>query len=216
MAREEAASTVDVEYASRTIEVAQAELGRAVRANQRSPGAVPESEIDQLGLVVEKSAAEKEKIQFQTTLRRMVTQIRETELAMGRQKNVDHKITSPIEGMVVEVLKQQGEWVQASEPVARVVRLDKLKTEVKIPASIALHGLVGQPAVYIPKLPSLKSKRYPAKIIFVYPEANPVSASVRVWVEIDNLDLDLIAGLTGRLEITRRVDTVGLNKSAVK
>ena len=94
--------------------------------------------------------------------------------------------------------------------------MDKLKTEVKIPASIALNGLLGQPAVFIPKLQSLKSKRYPAKIIFVYPEANPVSASVRVWVEIDNQDLELIAGLTGRLEISRQAGTIGLIESAVK
>lgn len=215
MAQLEAASTVDVDYAARTIEVAQAELGRAMRSNQRSPGAVAASEIDQLALIVEKSNAEREKIQFQTKLRGMLAQIRETEVAIGRRKQADHQIKAPIEGMVVEVLKQQGEWVQASESVARIVRLDKLKTEVRIPAAIALNGLVGQSATFIPKLLKLESKRFPAKVVFVHPEANPVNSSVRVWVEIENADLELIAGLTGRLEISSEAKSVSTPAASV-
>ena len=204
MARSEAATTVDVEYAVSTIQVAEAELGRALRSNQRLAGAVAGSEIDQLALVVEKSNAERKKILFQTDLRKMVTQIRETELAIGQRKLVDHKIKSPIDGIVVEVLKKEGEWVEASESVARVVRLDKLKAEVKIPAAIALDDLLGQPAIFIPRLDNLASKEFEARVVFIHPEANPVNGTVRVWLEIDNSDLELIAGLTGRLEIQRK------------
>ena len=201
MAKAEAASTVDLDYAKRTIEVAKAELGRALRSNQRSPGAVPTSEIDQLTLVVEKASAEQNKIQFQTELRTMLTQVRETDLKIGRQKLRDHQIHAPVSGMVVELFKKQGEWVQISEPVARLVRLDKLKSEVQVPAEVALSGLSERSAVFIPRLKKYQSRTYPAKIVFVQPLANPVNGTVRVWVEVENEDLSLIAGLMGRLEI---------------
>lgn len=199
----EASTTVELEYAKRSIEVAQAELGRAQGANESEPGAIAMSEIDKLTMVVERAIAEKRKTEFQIELKKMSVGIRSVEVLVGRKKINDHKINSPVAGMVVEVFKKEGEWVEASESVARIIRLDKLKTEVKMPATIALNNLVGKAAVFTPNLKSLDSKQFKAKVIFVHPVANPVNASVRVWVEIENDDLDLIPGLTGRLEIVR-------------
>jgi multidrug efflux pump subunit AcrA (membrane-fusion protein) len=104
--------------------------------------------------------------------------------------------------MIVDVFRREGEWVDASEPVARVVRLDVLRAEIKLPATLALNDLVGTNATFIPKLdsPSLQQS-YPGKVVFVYPEANPISADVRVWIEIENQDLKLIPGLLGKIEV---------------
>jgi len=134
-------------------------------------------------------------------LREMSSQVQDVALEIGKKKLSDHRILSPISGMVVEVLKKEGEWVEVSESIARIVQLDKLKTEIKVPAALALNDLAGSPAVFKPNLKSLANKEYPAKVIYVFPEANPVNASVRVWVEIDNQNLDLVSGLTGQLEI---------------
>lgn len=201
IAEKEAATTVELEYAKRSIEVARVELGRAQRANQIRPGAIADSEVDQLNLVVQKSIAEKDKTEFQITLKEMTSKVQRLELAIGRQKLADHHIKSPIAGMVVEVLKKEGEWVEVSESIARIVQLDKLKTEIRVPATLALSDLTGRAAEFKPSLKSLSRKSYSAKVIFVHPEANPVNASVRVWVEIDNQDLDLVPGLTGELKI---------------
>lgn len=190
-----------MEYVRRSIEVAQADLDRATQTNQRLPGAIARTEIDQLNLLVQKSIAEKDKTEFQITQKQLLTEVRSLEVAVGKRKLSDHQINAPISGMVVEVFKRQGEWVEASEAIARMVQLDRLKTEVKLPASIALNGLLGSSAEFVPSLPSLSAKRFPAKVIFVHPEANPVNASVRVWVEIENKSLELVPGLTGSLRI---------------
>ena len=197
----EASTRVELEFQRRSIEVAKAELNRALLSNQRQPGSVARSEVDQLNLMVQRAIAEKDKTEFQIEVRNMTSEVKRVELAIGKQKVEQHQIVSPISGMVVEVLKREGEWVEASEPVCRVVRLDKLKTEVKVPAAIALDNLVGSQAEFVPDLKSLNKKAYAARVIFVDPEANPVNASVKVWVEIDNPDLDLVGGLTGQLKI---------------
>lgn len=197
----EASSRVELEYQKKSIEVAQAELNRALISNQRQQGSVAQSEIDQLNLQVQKAVAEKDKIEFQIELKNMTTKIRQAELAIGKQKVADHKIDSPIAGMVEEVMKRPGEWVEMSEPVCRIVRLDKLRAEVLIPADIAMNGLAGSQGFFTPKLKSLKGQTYPAKVTFVAPKAVPLSAKVKVWIEIDNSELKLVPGLTGSLTI---------------
>jgi RND family efflux transporter MFP subunit len=210
ISEKEASSTVELQYARASIEVAQAELSRALRANQRRPGAIANSEIDQLNLMVQRALSEREKTEFQIDLKRMVTGVRNVELAIVEKRIKDHQITAPMDGMVVEILKRQGEWVEVSQPVAKVIQMDKLRAEVKVPASLALDNLVGSKATFKPKLKSLSEKEFSAKVVFVFPEANPVNALVRVWVEIENPDLKLVPGLMGRLEILREnTDVVG-------
>lgn len=215
MAKQEAATTVELEYTRRSIQVAQAELGRALNSNQRLPGSVAQSEIDQLALVVERAVAEKNKIEFEIQMKKMLIGVRTVEVAMGESRLKDHSILSPIAGMVVEVLKQQGEWVEASQPVARIVQLNRLRTEVKVPAEIALDDLTGAPAVFTPKLESLNDRTFSGEVVFVHPEANPVNGKVKVWVEIRNPDRVLVPGLVGRLEIQREADSSEEGDSAL-
>jgi multidrug efflux pump subunit AcrA (membrane-fusion protein) len=202
MAKLDAASRVDLEYAERTIEVARAELDRALRSNQRRPGVVARSELDQLSLVVNKTIAEKQKTEFQMKMRAMNRDVSQIELELVRLRNELHQIQAPTDGVIVEVYRREGEWVEKSAPVARLVRLDKLKTEVKLSAAKALHRLENAAATFYPALDlALPQESYPGRVTFVYPEANPISSEVRVWVEIENTNLKLIPGLTGRLEI---------------
>ena len=201
IATEEAATTVEIEYMKRSILVAQAELNRAQQSNQRLPGAVPMSEIEQLALLAERAVAEKDKTTFDMSIKRRQAAIREVEVKIGKQEIVDHQINSPLTGKVVELYKRKGEWVDSSQPVARVIQLDKLKTEIKVPAAIALNQLEGTKAVFTPKLNSLHDQTFFGRVIFVTPEANPVNSTMRVWVEIENTILQLVPGLLGTVEL---------------
>ena len=201
IAKEEAATTVELEYMKRSISVAQSELSRSLGSNQRLPGAVPQSEIEQLALLAERAVAEKDKTAFEMSIKAREAAIREVEVQIGKQQLVDHKINSPLAGKVVELYKREGEWVDASQPVARIVQLNKLKSEIKVPASIALNQLEGTKAVFTPKLKSLDGQTFEGSVIFVAPEANPVNSTIRVWVEIENTDLRLVPGLLGTIEL---------------
>ena len=201
VARQEASSTVDLEYSQRTIEVAQLELSRAYRANERSAGAVPSSELDQLRLVLDKSQAEKKKVEFGRSMLDQRTKIKEIELELGKQELRDHKVVSPIGGMIVEMFRKKGEWAEVSQPVARVVRLDRLKSEIQIPAESEIRELIGSTGRFVAKLERLKNKEFPAKIILVRPEANPVTSTISVWVEIENDGFQLVPGLEGTVTL---------------
>ena len=203
IASREAASTVELDFMTKSIDVAKTELSRALQSNNRLPGAVPKSEIDQLRLVAERAIAEKQKTAFEMQIMAMQTTIRDIELNVGKRQLADHQINSPIDGKVVEIYKKEGEWVNASEPVAKVVQLKKLKTEIKVPASIALDQLVGTKAVFSPALDSLEGETFEGTVTFVYPEANPVNRQMKVWVVIDNRELKLVPGLVGSVKLLR-------------
>lgn len=203
IAADEAASTVEVEYLEKSIGVANAELSRALESNRRLPGAVPKSEVDQLMLVAQRAIAEKDKAVFDMQVMAMQTAIRSLDLSMGRRQLEEHQIQSPIAGMVVEVYKKQGEWVNVSDPIAKVVQLRKLKAEIKVPASIALDNLLDTRAVFTPALSGLEDRTFEGTVVYVSPEANPVSRQIKVWVVIENEELKLVPGLVGQVELLR-------------
>ena len=167
----------------------------------------------QLRLVVDKSSAERKKVEFAQSMLTQRAGIKEIELGIGKKELRDHKVMSPIDGVVVEVFRKKGEWAELSQPIARVVRLDRLKSEIKIPAEHDNRKLLGSSGRFVAKLRRLENKEFPLKIVFVRPEANPVTSSIRVWVEIENDDLELIPGLEGTVVIDNINSDPGKAKS---
>lgn len=201
-ADKQANSNVDVEFAAKTREVSQLELERANQSNQKFEGLVSDSEIDRLKLMIEKSAAEEKKAEFALEINKIRSQAKDVEIQMFQLDQEHHRIRAPMKGMIVEIMKRPGEWVETSESVARLVRLDILKTEIKISAEVATDKkLIDHECWFYPRTKSLTGKRYPAKVVFVNPEADPVNSTMRVWLVIANENLELRPGLIGRVEV---------------
>lgn len=131
----------------------------------------------------------------------MQKKVKEIELAKSRLELEDRKIPAPILGRIEEVYKRAGEWVNVSEPVVRLVRLDVLKVEVKVPAHLGPLTLAGAAATFYPAADWLAGQAFQGRVDFVQSQINPVDGTVRVLLEIDNPDLVLRPGMNGRVEI---------------
>lgn len=122
------------------------------------------------------------------------------QLKLAVLETQQHTITSPIAGVVAELHKSKGDWVTTGQPVARVIRLDRLRAE----------GFVG-----LDQLNSLRSAadvrvsvridpetqvRRPGKVVFISPEVDPVNNEVRFWVEFDNADGVVLPGMKLTME----------------
>ena len=46
-----------------------------------------------------------------------------------------HRITSPLDGVIVQLYRKPGEWVSPGDPIARLVRMDRLRVEGFVDAS---------------------------------------------------------------------------------
>lgn len=201
IAKREAENDVNIRFAAKSLEVAEAELGRSEEALAIAVKSVSQTEMDRLRLVVEKSRLEIEQSQEKTAIAKLTAQLRETELQLVETQLGKHVIKSPLQGMVVAVFRRAGEWVEPSDSVVKIVRIDRLRAEGFVRTEEALIGLIGSPAQVTVEIPNREAITVQGKVTFVNPEVDPHNGQVRVWVEIDNQALKLRPGLRAAMTI---------------
>lgn len=207
VARQESQSDIRVRLAKKENKVAEAELQRATSVNADLPNTVSAKEVDRLRLALERTELEIEHAGFEQDLLAAKLKRMEADLALAQHLVDRMKIVSPLAGVVAEVHKHTGEWVDAGEPIARVVRVDRLRVEGYVGVADALAGLVGRPVTIQARLPDGSSTSATGQVVFVSPEAEPVDAKVRFWAEIDNRAYRLRPGLTASVVIHSESDT---------
>jgi macrolide-specific efflux system membrane fusion protein len=211
--QEKVANDVAIRSAQKALTFGQAEFKRIERAAQGIPGSISISELEEVRLRAEKAELDLEEAQLARRQDQLNVELKNQELALSKH-NVDiRRIVAPINGVVVQVLKQPGEWVEPGEKVLRIVRIDRLRVEGLVPVDDLPPDLRGAPVSITlnrtPKGPTTHS----GKVVFVSPEINPVNGQVRIWAEVDNQDGVLKPGLRPRMTINP-LSTGGDAKSA--
>jgi macrolide-specific efflux system membrane fusion protein len=201
IARSESESDVRVRLAQKENKVAEAELIRATSINAELPNTVSTKEVERLRLTMEKSELEIEFAHFERDLLAAKLGRIEADLRAAQHKVERMRVASPIAGVVAELYCHAGEWVNAGEPIARLVRVDRLRVEGFVGIEDALAGLVNRPVVVEASLPGGETLQAKGRVVFISPEAEPVDAKVRFWAEVDNSAMKLRPGLTARVTI---------------
>jgi membrane fusion protein (multidrug efflux system) len=118
------------------------------------------------------------------------------------QEQLDRrKIRSPINGLVVEKMKEAGEAVDMNEAVFHLVDISRVYLQVFIDAAEALKLKTGQ-AVTV-RFPEYTVGPQAGVIDFIDPRIDGASGLVRIKVLIDNPERKLIAGMRGRVDFNR-------------
>jgi RND family efflux transporter MFP subunit len=204
-ARLEADNDVDARYAQRTLEVRQRELQQSVDANRTYSGAVSETEIDKLRLVVDQSrlAIEQAEHQQQVATAKAIEKVAAVQIA--RTRLAKYQILAPVDGLVVEVSVEPGEWVEAGKPIARLISLDPIRVECFVDGRKHGGELVGRKVEFSYSIddenPQGDSIKLFGEVDFVSPELNPVTGQIRLWATIKNPNQRARAGMRGRLVI---------------
>lgn len=199
----QAESKVDIEYAEKSRQVALADFRRAEESNRAYAGVVSDREMDRLKLLVQKSEAELEKIQFEKTILQMQKRLKQVTVKQNNIELKRHEIKSGVSGQIVEINKRQGEWVNVADPVFKIVRLDRLRVEEYLPAAVATSDLVGaSAAINTARLGESDTSSEKGKVVFVSPNIDPLNATVLVWIEFENPQLRLRPGMKGRVQIS--------------
>jgi RND family efflux transporter MFP subunit len=201
IAAKDAANEVKVRFAAKNLEVARAELRRAVESVERYAKSVSESELDQLRLTAERAALELEQARHLQEVAQLAVQQKQTELEFARRAVERCQVVAPLSGMVVQVKKRRGEWVEPGETVVRIVRIDLLRVEGFVHVADLPGDWAGRAVTLQVDLPGQGPSRFDGELVFVSPEVNPVNGQVRVWAEVNNRGLVLRPGLQGRLTI---------------
>lgn len=128
----------------------------------------------------------------------------------GLQKHVEiaaerverRKLKAPFSGMVVEQLKNPGEWVEIGESVLRIVRMDLLSVEGYVSANLVTSATQGSPVTVV--CGSSADARIEGTLVFVSPEIDSVSQQVLVRAIIKNPDLNFRPGQPAQMWISSK------------
>jgi macrolide-specific efflux system membrane fusion protein len=201
IAAEQATSDIDARSAQRSLLTAEMELKRAEEARQRLRDLVTETEIGKLRLSADQARLAVEKAQHELAVARLQQSLKKVEADFAAQRFARRSLSSPFPGVVVQVFKHAGEWVEPGDKVLRVIRLDRLRVEGFLLAAQAAGSLEGRPVTLTIDLPGKPAASFSGKLTFVSPEIDPFNHSVRVLAEIDNPQSLLKPGLRGTLTV---------------
>lgn len=200
IAEANAQADYDLQFAVKSVQVAEAELQRAVQSNQNFPKSVSDSELDRLTLLIHRSQLEVAQAQHAHRLAQLTRDSRRTSHQAARERLARHQVTAPFAGMIVTVHRHSGEWVTPGTPVARLLRLDRMRVEGFLPAGQATPALQNQPVQVTVEIPNEASRTFEGTIVFLDPEIDPVNGQVRVRAEIHDPELRLRPGMRASMK----------------
>ena len=150
--------------------------------------------------IVEQLKFEAEQVKHDQATAGTTLKIQERTVELARLQVEKRHVRSPLAGVVAEVKRHNGEWVESGTPVLRVVRLDRLKAEAFVDAAIADGGLRGAAAI-VKFDRQGKQHELPGEVSFVSPEVDTVNRQVLVSIEIDNSKRILLPGMKATVTI---------------
>jgi len=200
---EAAANDVEVRKAQQRLKVTELDLKNAEDANNELAKVVSDSQMQKLRIEVESARLGIEKATRDLAAAQRAVIAARNDLQIARRAVERRRILAPSDGIVVEIRRRAGEWVQLGESVIRVVKDDRLRVEGFVHVNDLRGVRAGLDADLETSLPGARPARFPGKVTFVSPEANPINGQVRVWAEFENKEARLRAGVAARLVIKR-------------
>lgn len=201
IAQAEANNLAKVRFAKAAAEVARAELQRGLDSRDRFQRSVSQTELDKLQLEADRGRLAVEQAEHESQLAKQTQKLKQIERDLASAALKRRSIESPLEGVVVEIMRRAGEWVEPGQPVLRIVRVDRLRVEAFLPAESGAERLVGRAVRLSVSQSEGRTIELSGALTFVSPEIDPVNGQVRVWAEIDNRDRHLRPGMRGTLTI---------------
>jgi len=181
-----AESDVDVRYSQKAQAVAQKAFEKAEQSHRAVPGSVTDVERDRLKLEWEKSGLQIEQAQLERQLADLAAKVKEAEVETADIEIRRRLVNSPLDGEVVDVQGNQGEWMQVGAPLAHIVRTDKLRVEGYVDAAKWDPERVrGRPVTVVVPLADGRTETFEGRISFVSPLVES-GGDYRVFAEVAN------------------------------
>jgi multidrug resistance efflux pump len=189
VAMTQAQSTAELDLAKEGVKVADAELQQNQELHNKNPGSITLTELRKLGFQRDRANAQVKVAQDDRQVAQLTTNVKQAQIEATDNELARRQITAPFPGEVNEIFRQVGEWVQPGDPIAHVVRFDKLRVKGMVYAKEAAPvDLIGKPVEIFVTAAGGKEQRVKGKVDFA---SNVIDGSgdfrtFRIWVEVDN------------------------------
>ena len=135
VAQKEAEKTLEIEVAEAATRVAQASYERANSLNKAMPGSVSPEEIQEKyydWVRADKSVA---KAKYDQEVNQERVKVASARVKAAEVQIRNRKFRSPIDGVIDDLLVNEGEWLREGTEVLHIIRLDKVLVAGSIDAS---------------------------------------------------------------------------------
>ena len=177
---------IEVRYSEAAFAVAGAELERALAIERKSPGGVTQQEIQKLQLAKRRDELQIEKSKLDMRVAKLNADVQQAAVASADDAVARRQILSPIDGVVVTLLHEKGEWVAAGESVVQVVRIDRLRVEGFLSgAEFGPEEIAGRPVTVEVQLAAGRVARFGGNVVYVSPLVQ-AGNKYRVRAEVEN------------------------------
>jgi multidrug resistance efflux pump len=187
-----AKSEVSVRYARKAADVAKKVYELYQEANKNGPvKTIATTEMMKYKLEYEKAFLGIEKEIEELKVADLTTKGKGAEYQAAKLALAKRTLRSPIDGIVIKVFRQPGEWVAPGETVFKIVRVDRLKIVANMDATkYGRADLDGRSATVEVSLPHDEKKSVTGKVVAVAPVVLG-GALLPIIVEIESpLDKD--------------------------
>lgn len=190
-----------LQAAVKSRDVAAADLKRSLDSVERYPKSVSATELDRLRLLAEKAELDVEQARVDLRLHAMDVVLKGQDLEAAELTLEKRRLLAPFPGTVVEWRKHRGEWVEKGTPVARLVRLDRVRAEGFAPASLRTKLRPGTRVRFVATDAPESQSTTEGEVVYVSPEIDPINQQMRFYAELPNDERLLHPGQIGKLEL---------------
>jgi multidrug efflux pump subunit AcrA (membrane-fusion protein) len=177
---------IEVRYAKAALDVAGADLERALAIERRNAGAVTPQEVQKLRLAKRRDELQIDRSKLELHVAKMNADVQQAAVDAADEAVARRHILSPIDGVVVTLFHERGEWVNAGEPVAQIVRIDRLRVEGFLNASeFSPADIAGQQVIVEVPLANQQQARFVGQVVFISPLVQ-AGNKYRVRAEVEN------------------------------
>ncbi len=186
VAEKKAENKIAVEYALATSQVNKRTFQRYLDSNKRVPGSVPAAELDLAHLKYIEATKQVEKAEFDIDVAKKEVDVAKANLVAADEHIKRREIISPWNGVIDEVVRHMGDWVEPGDPILRLVRMDKLRVNCFLnskqfnkeevyhrPVTVTVYRARGQKEIFR------------GRVTGVLPEVK-TDGSFPIWIEVDN------------------------------
>lgn len=185
-AQAKADDDIDVRYAMKSFELADVELNQDLEIKRRTPGAVTDGEVRRKQLVRTREQLGIDRAKLERQIAQLTADVKATSVQSADESILRRRIVAPFDGMVVEVYKQRSEWVNAGEPVLRVVRMDRLRVDGFLSGDeLNPTDVAKRPVTVEIELAQGRRERFEGQVVFVNPQVQ-AGNKYRIRAEVDN------------------------------
>lgn len=162
---------------------------------------IEDSAIAEQDQIVERLQLTVDQAKLQQQVDELTRDVKARTLDQAKLQLARRSLKSPLDGVVAEVFRHRGEWLEPGQRVMRIVRLDRLKVEGFVDSGQINTSHRGAAVRVRVVLDEEKPILVKGRVVFVSPEIDPVNSQVRVWAEVENPDLLLSPGMSAEMVI---------------